>query len=230
MINEDISMFNDNMDFVNGFEKKLCDYTGFRYSVATDCCTNALLITLELLSHLGKINKKDIEITIPRHTYLSVPMTLKNNGWNIKFSDIKWCEYYQILNINDSIHVYDSAVFFVKNMIERFELSDIVCVSFQQKKRLPLGRGGAVLFNDDKYFEMLKRLRYDGRFTDVYKSDTVEINETPDKILCGFHCYMEPDKAANGILKLNQESLLLPYIKKGFNDYPDISKLKCFED
>ena len=37
---------------------------------------------------------------------------------------------------------------------------------------------------------------------------------------------MEPDKAAKGILLINQENLLRPYVKYSWKEYEDISKLK----
>lgn len=67
---------------------------------------------------------------------------------------------------------------------------------------MALGRGGAILFDNVEYLDILRRLRYDGR--NPYMSYHIEICDKPDDIICGYHCYMEPDKAARGILLLNQ--------------------------
>lgn len=215
---------NDNMDFVKLFEKKLCEYTGFRYAVTVDCCTNAILLSLEALNKLGLIDKNNEVLTIPNNTYLSVPMTLKNNGWKFEFKNIPWQEFYYV-----NKYVVDGAVFFDEGIASQFKNEDIICLSFQQKKRLSLGRGGAILTNDKELYELLLKLRYDGRDIDNFKSYLCQIRLAPDSILCGYHCYLEPDKAAQGILKLNQKNSLPEYRHYSYLNYSDISKLKAFK-
>lgn len=211
---------NDNMDFVDMFEEKLCEYTKFEYAVAVDCCTNGILITLEMLQRYGVINKNDI-MKIPQNTYMSIPMTLKNNGWNIVLDNIEWEKSYTLGNTS----VYDAATDFNSNMALEYPEEAFVCVSFQQKKRLSLGRGGVIFFNNKTYLNTLKRLRYDGRYPKL--TDSYEIQYFPGEIKCGYHCYMEPDKAAKGILELNQ--LTKPYDPKSFKDYADLSVLEIFK-
>lgn len=211
----------NNMDFIQMFENKLCQYTGFKHSVTVDCCTNGILISLEMLRRIGKIDKSN-QLIIPYRTYMSVPMTLKNNGWNILFDDIRWFGKYEIGNTK----VFDAATDFKENMNNDYSDDSIVCVSFQQKKRLSLGRGGVILFNDDSYEKVLKRLRYDGR--NHYVSDRDEMRDNPDDIICGYHCYMEPDKAAEGVLKMNQIQTLREYLVHSFSEYEDLTKLKIW--
>jgi dTDP-4-amino-4,6-dideoxygalactose transaminase len=91
---------------------------------------------------------------------------------------------------------------------------------------LALGRGGAILLNDKNEYEYLKRLCYDGR--NAYISDNKEINENPNDIICGYHSYMEPDKAAIGILKMNQVELLPKYIEHDYSEYVDLTKLNIW--
>ena len=211
----------NNMDFIQLFENKLCKYTGFKHAVTVDCCTNGILISLEMLRRIGKIDKSN-QLIIPQRTYMSVPMTLKNNGWNIQFDDIRWFGKYEIGNTK----VFDAATDFKENMNSDYSDNAIVCVSFQQKKRLSLGRGGVILFNDESHEKMLKRLRYDGR--NHYVSDRDEMRDNPDDIICGYHCYMEPDKAAEGILKINQIQTLREYSVHSFSEYEDLTKLKIW--
>lgn len=214
--------FDNNMDFVDVFERKLAAYTGFNYAVAVDCCTNGILISCELLNRMGLI-KKSCPIQLSKWTYMSVPMTLKNNGWAPMLIDDKWKQFYEVGNaaIFDAatdlhVHMHDDYVGYG---------NCLVCISFQQKKRLSLGRGGAILTNDSSYYEILKRMRYDGR--NPYISDKDELQKSSQRILCGYHCYMEPDKAAKGILLLNQhETMLKPYVQHSWNEYADLTKIE----
>lgn len=104
-------MLDNNFDFVDLFESRLCEYTGFKCAVCADCCTNGILISLEMLRRFGQVDK-DSAIRIPRNTYMSVPMTLVNNGWKIEFVDEHWSGFYQIGNTK----VFDSATDFHESM------------------------------------------------------------------------------------------------------------------
>ena len=216
-------MLNNNIQFISIFEQKMAEYTGFKHVVCTDCCTNGILISLEMLYRNNIINKTEI-LNITKYTYISVPMTLINNGWKINLVEDKWNNYYRL----GETCVCDAATDMHENMVNDYHIDDIVCISFQQKKRLSLGRGGAILFNNDKYLSQLKRLVYDGRNT--HFTDQYEILTEPDNILCGYHCYMEPDKAAQGILKLNQKQLLPKYNPLSWNNYISIDLLPIFKN
>jgi dTDP-4-amino-4,6-dideoxygalactose transaminase len=210
-------MFDNNFDFVDLFEQRLCDYTGFKYAVCVDCCTNGILVSLEMLKRTGVIDKNDM-IRIPKKTYMSVPMTLINNGWRIELVDEEWRCFYQIGNTG----VFDSATDLHENMSHDYGHEATVCVSFQQKKRLSLGRGGVIFTNLGPRRDMLKRMIHDGRNSRT--SQMTEVNERPDDIVLGYHCYLEPEKAAIGITKLNQP--LPEYVEHSFLEYPDLCKLK----
>lgn len=213
-------MLDNNWEIVELFESKLARFTGFKYAITTDCCTNAIIISLEFLSKIEKISKNDV-IDITPYTYLSIPMMLKNYNWKINFNNDKWISKYQL----GKTLIFDAATDFKENMCNEYNNNSLVCISFQQKKRLALGRGGAILTNNLEYANVLKRMRYDGR--NPMLSDNEEIKN--NKILfCGFHCYMEPDKAANGILKLNQKSLLPIYKQYSWKDYNDLRQLKIW--
>ena len=47
----------NNMEFVRMFERRLSEYTGFEEAVCVDCCTNGMLIALELYRREGIISK-----------------------------------------------------------------------------------------------------------------------------------------------------------------------------
>ena len=187
----------NNMEFVRMFERRLAEYTGFRHAVCVDCCTNGILLSMELLRRLGVIGKEQV-FDVPARTYMSVPMTLINNGWRIRLVDKDWVGDY---SIGDTA-VYDAATCLNGGISYRYPESGFVCISFQQKKRLSLGRGGAILLNDPEYASILRRMAYDGR--DPFKSDRTEVDVSPGDIILGYHCYMDPEKAALGIARLNQ--------------------------
>ena len=202
--------YNNNNDFVELFEQRLCDYTGAPYAVAVDRCTNAILLALELY---GKRKQK---ITLPKQTYLSVPMTLIRYGYNVWLDDISWTGSYQLGYSN----VYDYAVGFERNM---YVPGQIQCVSFQQKKRLAIGKGGAVLLDNEDQYKLLKRMRHDGR-----DSSKPVSKESPEDLIMGYHMYMSPDEAARGLLLLNQ--LQEQYTLGSHTDYPDITTFKCLKE
>jgi dTDP-4-amino-4,6-dideoxygalactose transaminase len=203
----------NNDDFIVTFEEKLCEYTGSPFSVVVDRCTNAILLSLEYFK-----NKKET-LFIPKQTYMSVPMTLINYGYNVKLIDYFWFGNYRIGNTN----IYDYAVAFEKNM---YKSGEIQCLSFQQKKRLSIGKGGAILLDDKNMARTLRRMRHDGRTTHIgTNKDMIENNE---QIMIGYHMNMTPDEAAKGILLLNQ--ITENYQVGSYKDYSDLSKLNCFKD
>lgn len=218
-------MIDNNMEFIDIFEQKISEYTGSKYAICTDCCTNAILISLYFLKCGFHISNK---LIIPKRTYMSIPMTLKLFGFDIKLSDYCWNGWYSILNDDETnTGVVDAAVFFKENMWNEITIPNInqkfVCVSFQQKKRLNLGRGGAILTDDYESYKILKRLVYDGRNPKI--CDSEEISKNPNDILTGFHAYMEPEKAARGITIINQPIIMPKFKEITYLDYPDLGVL-----
>jgi len=60
---------------VQMFEEELAEYTGSKYAVAVDSCTSALFLCCTYL--------KVKAVTIPSHTYLSVPMSILQAGGEV---------------------------------------------------------------------------------------------------------------------------------------------------
>ena len=204
----------NNDKFLDTFEKNLSLFTGAKYVVLTDRCTNAIFLSLWYYMKYRDVQIK--EISIPARTYQSIPMTLKNLlGLDIVFTDEKWVGEYKVFK-----NIYDCAVNFSRAM---YKPGTVQCISFQQKKALPIGKGGAILLDDKNMYETLKRLSYDGRGR--YLSDREEIQNDPERVLCGFHMNMSPDEAAKGILLLNQ---FQPKLPGTWEDYEDLRQLKCF--
>lgn len=198
----------NNDDFLTLFEERLCEYTGSPYAVVVDRCTNAIILALKYLN----INS----IAIPANTYLSVPMMCIHFGIDVEFINEVWKGHYRLWDSP----VYDYAVGFEKNM---YVSGQVQCLSFQQKKRLAIGKGGAILLDNEEMYNTLCRLRSDGRNSRVHMS-----KDDPNAILLGYHMNMSPDEAARGILLLNQ--LSEEYTVGSSDDYPNISKWKCFND
>lgn len=178
--------FKNNYDFLTLFEKRLSEFTGAPYVVLTDCCTNAIFLAFK---HFGN---QYSEIDIPAQTYISVPQILDLVGYIPIFKHIEWKESYEIGESN----IFDYAVGFKENM---YVPGQVQCISFQQKKALPIGRGGAILLDNEEDYKALKQLGYDGRY-----DPSVHISKDPELSRVGFHMYMTPDNAAKGVILLNQ--------------------------
>ena len=210
-------MIRNNDEFLDLFENSLMSFTNAPFVVLTDRCTNAIFLSLWYLKHYKNVDIS--KITLPARTYQSVPMTLKNLlNIEIEFEDYEWQKMYKIYQ-NDDYNVIDAAVGFEENM---YMPGSMMCLSFQQKKQLPIGKGGAILLDDYEAYFTLSKLAHDGRLR--YLSDRELIKESPDSILPGFHMNMSPDEAAKGILLLNQ------YKEKptgSSKDYADLRKIEC---
>jgi dTDP-4-amino-4,6-dideoxygalactose transaminase len=203
--------YSDPREIIGEFERMVAEFAGSKFAVAVDCCTHAIELSLRLKNHLGQIKEKDI-IYVPENTYVSVPMTLYHLGFNVQFKPEKWEGLYSLDSVGKLV-IVDGAVRWKRGMYIEDSLH---CLSFQIKKRIPIGRGGMILTNDYDYYKWLKLASYDGRDLDTpYDSD--------DHIkLVGFHYYMTPEDAARGIILMNK-------IKQegdsgGWMNYPNLLK------
>ena len=61
-----------------------------------------------------------------------------------------------------------------------------MCVSFQFKKHLNLGRGGIILLDNKRAYDALSKMVYDGRSDDAPWANQ-------DISTIGYHYYMTPD-------------------------------------
>lgn len=192
----------NNHKFIEVFEREISAYTGAPFVVLTDSCSNAVFLCLK--------SDPIALASIPRHTYVSVPMQLIHAGVDILYNDEEWVGMYNI----GPTKIYDSAQRFTKDMYIK---GTKMCVSFQQKKILNIGKGGAILLDNRKEYLKLKRMAWDGR------DASIPVSEDKDIIL-GYHMNMTPEAAAKGLLLLNQ----LPDHNEDngqWSDYPDVSKI-----
>lgn len=195
------------MTEVREFENIIAEFYGAKHAVAVDCCTHAI----ELCLRYTKFNN----VTCPTHTYLSVPMTFEKLNLNYSFESLAWKDYYQIGNT----HIFDAAVCFKENA---YVSGSMMCLSFQYKKHLSLGRGGMILIDNDRDYVQLKKMSYDGRIPDVpWAEQNID--------MLGYHYYMTPETAKAGIEKFKQVKDL-PTREWSYKDYPNISLMRVFND
>ena len=185
------------------FEENLAQYCGSKYAVATDSCTDAIMMICQYL------NVK--EAIIPVNTYLSVPQTIMNAGATLKLEERDWQGIYQL----KPHKIYDAAKRFTSGM---YIEDTYMCLSFHHKKTLCIGKGGAILLNDKNAVDWLKKARYEGR-DHVYD----------DISICGWNAYMTPEQAARGLTLLqtlpehNPDQLEIP-------QYRDLRTMPLFEN
>lgn len=180
---------------VEDFELALSEYTGAPFVVTTSSCSAALLLALSWYSVHDPYYGTDAysyerqndypRVWFPSRTYASAPMAAIHAGYHVQFTVDDWVGEYQIL----PLPVWDSARRFRKGMYREGQMQ---CVSFQVSKILGIEQGGAILHDNAHADEWLRRARFDGRLDHTEK--------LPRQI--GFHCYLNPSTAAQGLAKL----------------------------
>jgi len=194
-------------DTVKRFENIVANYFGAEYGVATDSCTHAI----ELCLRYDLVDKT----SCPKHTYLSIPMTLMKLGiaWHWNYEE--WKSYYFL----SGTRVVDAAVLWEKNS---YIPGSLMCLSFQFKKHLSIGRGGMILTNNRDEYITLKSMSYDGRNTDIpwMEQDISQI---------GYHYYMTPESAEYGLQQFHKVKDTTPK-QWSYSDYPDLSNITVFNN
>ena len=198
----------DPWDVVEMFEQEVAEFAGCDYGIAVDNCTDGLFLCLKYIGYQR-------EVVIPSRTYCSVPMTIVNAGCSVEFEDREWSGVYQLKPTN----IYDGATRWTEGMYEAGYGFQVV--SFQMKKRIPIGKGGMILTNNKESVEWFKMMRYEGRHNDIpYTEDEFG--------LIGYNMYMTPEDAARGLIlmkhtpRVNEDS-------GGSFDNRDLSKQMIFK-
>jgi len=196
-----------NFNTVTKFENKICKFFNAPYGIAVDCCTHGIELCLR---------QQDVKsITVPKRTYLSVPMLANKLNIELKWKDDKWDEFYWIEDTN----IIDAAVLWRENS---YIPGTFMCISFQFQKHLSLGRGGIILTDNKKIAAELKKMSYDGRIPNIPWRDQ-DINTM------GYHYYMPPETAQNGLNKL-EKAINTPPKKWSIYDWPDLTKMDIFKN
>jgi dTDP-4-amino-4,6-dideoxygalactose transaminase len=193
-------------EYVEKFENELAQFYGAPYAVATDCCTHAIELCLR---YEGYNN-----IVVPSHTYISVPFTCEKLNLKWKFEYQEWEDFYYLGNTN----IIDAAVYWKQN---GYIKNTYMCLSFQYKKHLSLGRGGAILLQNKEDYDILKKMSYDGR-----SPNAPWMKQNIDTV--GYHYYMTPEYAIFGISKL-EDAIQRKSKKWSWRDYPCLTNMKVFQ-
>ena len=189
------------------FENKIAEFFGSPYAVAVDCCTHGIELCLRY-NNISYIN-------CPTRTYISVPFLSKKLGIQLFWRDEEWKDYYYLTK--DFTPVIDAAVLWKK---DSYIPDTFMCLSFQFKKHLALGRGGCILTDNKEAALELKKMSYDGRHPDIpWREQDIET--------MGYHYYMTPETAELGLKKLPNAIKNKP-TQWTINDWPDVSKMKVF--
>jgi len=161
---------------VNRFEDVIAEWSGSRYAVAVESCCAALQLCCEYLQ-VGTI-------TIPRNTYPGVANAIIRAGGRLRFTDV-WDggTIYKLWPAD----IVDGALRFRAGMFT----GGFHCLSFHDRKHLPIGRGGMILLDDAQVAAWLRRMRFDGRGECPLADDTITH--------VGMNAYMTPEQAARGL-------------------------------
>tara|TARA_R100000315_G_C5227424_1_gene138443 strand:- start:784 stop:1386 length:603 start_codon:yes stop_codon:yes gene_type:complete len=197
-------------DLVNTFEKRIANFFGSPYAVAVDCCTHGL----ELCLRFSKVKS----INVPHRTYISVPFLADKLNIQRVWKDENWQEYYYLTDNTSRWKIIDAAVLWRENS---YIPGTYMCVSFQFQKHLSLGRGGVILTDSETSAEELKKMSYDGRVPNIpWREQNIKT--------MGYHYYMTPETAENGLNKLEQ-AIKEPPRKWVIQDWPDLTQLEVFK-
>jgi dTDP-4-amino-4,6-dideoxygalactose transaminase len=191
---------------IKEFENKIAQFFGAPYAVATDCCTHAIELCLR---------RQGIELyTVPTRTYISVPFLANKLGITFDWRDEDWQDYYYL----GGTSIIDAAVLWKENS---YIPSTFMCISFQYRKHLSLGRGGIILTDSKKDAIILKKMSYDGRSPDVpWREQNIDT--------MGYHYYMTPETARLGIEELPKAISTKPR-QWSVTDWPDLTKMEIFK-
>jgi dTDP-4-amino-4,6-dideoxygalactose transaminase len=189
-------------DKILKFEQELAEFTGAPYAVMTDCCTHAI----ELCLRYERVR----EVVMTPYTYLSIPMTMHKLGIKYYYREEEWIGEYQF----HGTRIWDSARLCRSNM---YRAGQMQCLSFGHTKPLHIGRGGAILLDDEKAYQDIIRMRYDGRDLSISPWNTQKVFKV------GFHYKPTPEEAIQGsallvgLAELNPDPIHV--------EYPDLRKI-----
>lgn len=191
---------------IKQFENEIAKFYGAPYAIAVDCCTHGIELCLRY--------NKTKHYTVPKRTYISIPFLAKKLNIDFEWKDENWQDYYFLGGTN----IIDAAVLWKK---DSYLPGNFMCVSFQYRKHLSLGRGGIILTDNKEAASILKKMSYDGRLPDVpWREQNINT--------IGYHYYMTPETAALGLKKLPHAIATTPK-KWSVTDWPDLTKMEVFK-
>ena len=193
-------------DPVEEFENKIAEFYGSLYAVAVDCCTHGIELCLRYVNANSML--------VPTHTYISIPFIAKKIGIELEWKEENWVDYYYVTE-----NIIDAAVLWKKNS---YIPGTHMCISFQYRKHLSLGRGGAILTDNKEAATQLKKMSHDGRLPNVPWGEQ-NVNSV------GYHYYMTPETAQLGLEKLHHAIDTAPKQWK-ISDWPNLRNMDIFKN
>lgn len=183
------------------FESALAEYTGAPYAVVTDGCTHAI----ELCMRYDMVSFCEFSA----FTYLSIPQLMNQLDISYHYKTEYWntAGEYRFHNTR----IWDSARRLERNMYRKGQLQ---CLSFGHGKPLQLGKGGAILLDNEQDYQALSCMRSDGRDLRITPWQDQEV------IYQGFHYCPTLETCAAGVVGIH-------HITQGITqqEYPDLRKV-----
>jgi dTDP-4-amino-4,6-dideoxygalactose transaminase len=168
-------------DKIKKFEEELAQFTGAPYAIMTDCCTHAIELCLR--------HDRVQEVVMTPYTYLSIPMTMHKLGIKYYYREEEWVGEYRF----HGTRIWDSARRLEPGM---YRPGMKQCLSFGHGKTLHIGRGGAILLDDQRAYEKIIRMRYDGRDLAILPWQDQKTFQV------GYHYKPTPEEAIQGLALL----------------------------
>jgi dTDP-4-amino-4,6-dideoxygalactose transaminase len=196
----------DMFQIVQDFEKEIAKFFGAPFAIAVDSCTHGI----ELALRYTNANK----ISVPKRTYISIPFLANKLNIELEWRDEEWLDYYYLTD-----NVIDAAVLWRENS---YIPDTIMGVSFQYQKHLSLGRGGIILLDNETDAIELKKMSYDGRMPVIpWRDQNIST--------VGYHYYMTPETAKDGLDKLPEAIKNKPR-QWVVSDWPDLTQMEVFKN
>jgi dTDP-4-amino-4,6-dideoxygalactose transaminase len=193
-----------NFESVTNFEKEIAKFFGSPFAIAVDSCTHGIELALRYTG--------EKQIMVPKRTYLSIPFLANKMGLDLLWKDENWVDYYYITH-----NIIDAAVLWKK---DSYIPGTFMGLSFQFQKHLSLGRGGMLLTDNEEAAIQIKKMSYDGRLPNIpWRDQNIETY--------GYHYYMTPETAENGLNKLPKAIETEPR-QWVVTDWPDLTEMKIF--
>jgi dTDP-4-amino-4,6-dideoxygalactose transaminase len=191
---------------IKEFENCIAKFYNSPYAIATDCCTHAL----ELCVRHQRVDK----IVVPKRTYISVPFLANKMNLGLEWKDEDWQDFYYLGGTN----IVDAAVYWQR---DGYIPGTFMCLSFQYRKHLNVGKGGMILTDNPIAAMELKKMSYDGRDEDIpWREQNISS--------FGYHYYMTPEVAQIGLTRFEEVVNLIPK-KWTIKDWPDLTEMEVFK-
>jgi dTDP-4-amino-4,6-dideoxygalactose transaminase len=193
-----------NFESITNFEKEIAKFFGSPFAIAVDSCTHGIELALRYTG--------EKEILVPKRTYLSIPFLANKMGLDLFWKDEQWVDYYYLTH-----NIIDAAVLWKK---DSYIPGTFMGLSFQFQKHLSLGRGGMLLTDNEEAAIQIKKMSYDGRLPNIpWRDQNIDTY--------GYHYYMTPETAENGLNKLSNAIETEPK-QWVVTDWPDLTEMKIF--